>query len=205
MGARVSFLTHAPTTATDAAAFPSGDRLGERGRTWAARGRGRLDGADRVRCGPEPACVETCEVLDLPARPEPALAGWDVGEWAGRRLDEIALAHPLDLAAWLAEPDAAPHGGESLTDLVTRVRTWLSGAPDGHTAVVCEPAVARAAVVVVLAAPLAAFWRLDSGPMTLTDLRGGPDRWVVRSASAPVADGPRRAPDVARSTLRRRH
>ncbi|MDT7579105.1 MAG: hypothetical protein QOK35_369, partial [Pseudonocardiales bacterium] len=98
----------------------------------------------------------------------------------------VAAGPPEAVTAWLTDPEATPHGGESLSALVDRVRLWLATAPAGHTLAVCGPAVVRAAVVAVLGAPPSAFWRQDVAPMTATDLRGGPDRWTVRSTAAPV-------------------
>ena len=181
-GARVTLLAHAPTTATAAAAFPADEPLDARGRAWC--GSGRVPRSDRVRCAPERACVETCACMGLAAEPDPGLAGWDVGGWAGRTLDEVGAASPAEVAAWLTDPAVAPHGGETLAALVDRVGRWLAGVPSGHTLAVCGPAVVRAAVVAVLGAPATAFWRLDVAPMTWTDLRGGPSRWTVRSAAA---------------------
>jgi broad specificity phosphatase PhoE len=188
--ARVTLLAHAPTAATAAAAFPDREPLDDRGRVWAERGRGRLPRAGRVRCAPEPACVETSALLGLSAEPDAVLGGWDLGRWAGRTLDDVAAGSPGAVTAWLTDPDAVPHGGESLSALVDRVRLWLANAPGGHTLAVCGPDVVRAAVVAVLGAPPTAFWRLDVAPMTVTDLRGGPDRWTVRAAAAPVAAEP---------------
>ena len=184
--ARVTLVVHAPTAATAAAAFPAGEPLDDRGRSWAEQGRGRLPRAGRVRCAPEPACVETCAHLGLAAEPDAVLAEWDLGAWAGRTLDDVAAGSPAAVTAWLTDPDAAPHGGESLSALVERVRLWLATAPSGHTLAVCGPAVVRAAVVAVLGAPPGAFWRLDVAPMTATALRGGPDRWSVRSVATAV-------------------
>jgi len=79
-------------------------------------------------CSPARAAVETAAALGLAATVDPGLADWHLGEWRGRALDEIAAAHPAELAAWLAAPDAAPHGGESLTALLARVAGWLAGA-----------------------------------------------------------------------------
>jgi broad specificity phosphatase PhoE len=182
--ARISLLAHAPTAATAAAAFPADEPLDARGRAWAGAGRGAVPRADRVWCAPERACVETCTLLGLAAEPDPGLAGWDAGRWAGRTLDDVAAEQPAEVAAWLADPAAAPHGGESLAALVDRVGRWLAGVPGGHTLAVCGPAVVRAVVVAVLGSPATAFWRLDVAPMTVTDLRGGPDRWTVRSTGA---------------------
>ncbi len=189
-GARVTLLAHAPTGATAAAALPADDPLDDRGRAWAEDARGMLPRADRVRCAPQRACVETCARLHLTAVPDAGPAGWDLGRWAGRTLDDLAAGEPAAVSAWLADPDAAPHGGESLTALVARVQRWLAGLPAGHTLAVCGPAVVRAAVVAVLGAPPSAFWRLDVAPLTLTDLRGGPDRWTVRSTATALRPGP---------------
>lgn len=144
---------------------------------------------DRVRCAPDPACRETGDVLGLAPEVDDGVRGWDLGRWAGATLDETAAQCREDVAAWLADPSAAPHGGETLAALLARVRGWLAGAAPGHTLVICGPAVARAAVVAVLDAPAAAFWRVDVAPLTVTDLRGGPHRWTVRAAGAPLRVG----------------
>jgi broad specificity phosphatase PhoE len=107
-----------------------------------------------------------------------------MGRWAGRTLDDLAAEEPAEVAGWLTDPAAAPHGGEPLATLIERTGRWLAGLPAGHTLAVCAPAVVRAAVVAVLGAPPSAFWRLDVAPMSWTDLRGGPGRWTVRSAAA---------------------
>jgi broad specificity phosphatase PhoE len=180
-GARLTLLAHAPTAATTAAAFPVDEALDDRGRTWAREARGRVPRVDRVVTAPERACRETCEILGVPASVDAGIQGWDLGTWAGRTLEEISGRQPDDVAVWLADPRSAPHGGESLAGLIGRVRAWLGRASAGHTLAVCSPAVARAAVVVVLDAPEQAFWRLDVAPLPATDLRGGPPRWSVRT------------------------
>lgn len=183
---RVTFVGPAPTAATAAAAFPAGEPLDARGRTWAEQARERVPRAQHAVRGPEPACAQTCAVFGLDAAPQPALAGWDLGDWAGATLDRVARDRPDAVAAWLGDPDAAPHGGESLRALLARVRGWLDGLPDAHTLAVCDTALARAAVVEVLGAPPSAFWRVDAGPLTVTDLRGGPRRWTVRATGVPL-------------------
>jgi broad specificity phosphatase PhoE len=75
--------------------------------------------------------VETAAALGLAATVDAGLADWDLGEWRGRALDEVA-----GIAEWVADPDAVPHGGESLTALLARVAAWLAAvdltvAPDG--------------------------------------------------------------------------
>jgi broad specificity phosphatase PhoE len=91
------------------------------------------------------------------------------------------------VAAWLADPDAVPHGGEPLTALLARVAGRLAAADgEGHTVAVTHAAVVRAAVVVTLGAPAAGFWRIDVAPLTATVLRGGPGRWTVRGTALPL-------------------
>jgi broad specificity phosphatase PhoE len=139
-----------------------------------------------VRYGPEQACRQTCSILGLDGTVDPVLRDWGLGSWSGRTLDDVTAERPDDVAAWLTDPDAAPHGGEALTVLLARVQQWMAGLSSEHTLAVCAPAVVRAAVVAVLGAPAPAFWRIDMAPMTLTDLRGGGDRWTVRATAVPV-------------------
>lgn len=187
MNARLTLVAHAPTAATTTATVPDDPPLDDRGRGWAAAT--TAPRADRVACAPETACRETCALLHLNPVVDDGLRGWDLGTWRGHTLDELAAERPDDVAAWTTDPAAAPHGGEPLTGLLDRVQAWLAVRPSGHTLAVCGPAVVRAAVVVALAAPPAAFWRVDVAPLTLTDLRGGPSRWALRATGAPLRPG----------------
>jgi broad specificity phosphatase PhoE len=73
------------------------------------------------------------------------------------------------------------------------VAEWLASAePAGRLLAVCGPAVVRAAVVTVLGAPPVAFWRVDIARLSLTDLRGSPQGWTVRTTGAPLAHSGRR-------------
>ena len=107
--------------------------------------------------------------------------------YLGTQLLYVAADHPAEVAAWLADPDAVPHGGEPLTALLARVAGRLAAADgEGHTVAVTHAAVVRAAVVVTLGAPAAGFWRIDVAPLTATVLRGGPGRWTVRGTALPL-------------------
>ncbi|MEV6400726.1 histidine phosphatase family protein, partial [Streptomyces sp. NPDC051907] len=143
--------------------------------------------ADRALGGPSRRCAETADALGLRAAAEPALRSWDMGRWQGLRLDEVSAAEPEAVAAWLSDPQAAPHGGESLTALCERVGGWLDSLPGdaGRVLAVVEPAAVRAAVVHALALPAAAFWRLDVEPLTLTELVGRSGRWNLRCGRPP--------------------
>jgi len=143
----------------------------------------------RVRCGPEPACQQAAAAFAQPAEPVAALAGPHFGRWTGRTLDEVAGTEAPGLEAWLNDPDARPHGGESLTDLVRRLEVELRSeeSVSGRSLWVVTPLVARALPVAALAAPPALVLALDvsfGGEVRLS--RNG-DRWRLqglrRSAS----------------------
>lgn len=184
---RVTLVVHAETASTTAAAFPVDEPPTERGTSAAVAARDRVPRAGELRHAPDRACVATSTALGLDAIPDPGLRDWEAGRWAGRALDEVAAEEPGALRDWLTRPDAAPHGGEPLENLIERVGSWLSDRQAGHTLAVCGPAVARAAVVHAIGAPASGFWRIDAAPLTATDLRGGPDRWTVRATGRPLS------------------
>jgi len=138
-----------------------------------------LPAAARSFASPSARCRLTAEALGLAAEPAAALADLDVADWRGHRLDEVAARDPQAVSRWLTDPEAAPHGGESVAALCTRVGGWLDTLTDGAGRVlaVAEPAVVRAAVVHALDLPPKAFWRLDVRPLTATELSGRSGRW----------------------------
>lgn len=145
----------------------------------------RLAGAARAVFSPhEPAvrapstrCSQTADAMGLVAASEPLLRDLDVGRWRGRTVGEIAATDPDGFSAWLTDPDAAPHGGESVRQLCRRSADWLSSvAPDtGHAMAITEAAVVRAALIHALAVPARAFWHLTVPPLCAVFLtrRGG--------------------------------
>ncbi|MCF3103567.1 histidine phosphatase family protein [Streptomyces roseoverticillatus] len=150
---------------------------------------GRLPAAGRVLTAPSPRCRETAAVLGADAaEAEPALRDLDAGRWRGRELMELGASEPEALAAWLTDPDAAPHGGESVRDVIARVGGWLDGLEDGRVLAVAAPAAIRAAVVHGLALPAQSFWRLDVQPLSLTELTGRGGRWNLR-CGVPLTQG----------------
>ncbi len=182
MSSRITLVSHAPTLATNSAAFADDEPLDARGASQAAAARGRLLRAVRVLCSSAPPCRQTAEALALDAVVDPVLAEWNLGRWRGRTLDEVAAVERDAVAAWLSDPAAAPHGGESQVALLARIAAWLDSVPrDGHTVAITHAAVVRAAVLAVLHAAPAGFWRVDIAPLTATEFRGGPGRWTMRS------------------------
>lgn len=184
MTLRALLLSPATGPALRAARFDDDSPLDEHGIAQARAVAGAVPCASRHLTTPSRGCRETAAALGLSAEPAPGLAGLDVGRWRGLGLDELAAAEPEAVAAWLADPAAAPHGGESVVALVGRVGAWLDGLGDadgdGRVLAVAGPAVIRAAVVHALALPPQAFWRLDVRPLTLTALSGRAGRWNLR-------------------------
>jgi broad specificity phosphatase PhoE len=89
------------------------------------------------------------------------------------------------LSAWLAEPDVAPPGGESVADTIRRMATWLDRHAGDATRLVAvsHPAVIRAAVVHVLGAPATSFWRIGVAPLGLVRLSHDGRRWMLMAGS----------------------
>jgi broad specificity phosphatase PhoE len=143
-----------------------------------------LPKADRCWTGPELRTRQTAQALELDAEIEPMLRDCDFGAWAGQTLDEVYAREPEAVAAWLSDPTAAPHGGESIAAAIQRVRLWLADqlAPGRCTIVVTHPAVIRAAIVHALEAAPQSFWRIDIVPLSITRLSGLDGRWNLSAA-----------------------
>ncbi|MFD9096996.1 histidine phosphatase family protein [Streptomyces collinus] len=138
---------------------------------------------------PSVRCTQAADALGLVAAPEPALRDLDLGSWRGLALDDVAAADPDGFTTWLTDPDAAPHGGESVRELCRRIADWMDGtAPDtGHTVVLAEEAVVQAALIHALAVPARTFWHLGvSSPVSFTRRNGS---WEVSLGRLPGEAG----------------
>ncbi|MER7722658.1 histidine phosphatase family protein [Streptomyces sp. NPDC096323] len=196
MAVRVMLVSPAMNAALREARFAGDAPLDDSGLRRARAAAGTLPAADRTVHGPSRRCTRTADALGVRSVVEPATHDWELGRWSGARLDEVSASEPEDVAAWLADPAAAPHGGESLLDLCARVGAWLDsldldGDSPRRVLAVVEPAVVRAAVVRALELPPQAFWRIDVAPLALTDLSGRAGRWNLR-CGRPLAPGPGR-------------
>ncbi|MFI9123141.1 histidine phosphatase family protein [Streptomyces bikiniensis] len=144
--------------------------------------------ATRAYASPSARCLGTARALGLSAEPAPGLAGCAMGRWRGRTLEDVAATEGAGLAAWLSDPEAAPHGGESLRDLRVRVGAWLDALREeaGRVTAVVEPDVVRAATVHALGVPDATARRLDVRPLTAVHLSGRGGRWNLRIGEPPT-------------------
>ena len=118
---RLLLVRHAPTDATRQSAFPRDEPLDQRARREATRLAARLPQRCEAVTSPARRCRETALAAGLDPTPEPALAECDFGSWAGRSLADVDAADPAGARAWMTHPDSAPHGGESLAVLCTRI------------------------------------------------------------------------------------
>ncbi|WP_448950472.1 histidine phosphatase family protein [Labrys neptuniae] len=181
MTPRLSLLSHAATPALRAASFPLDEELDARGITSAQKLAGRFGVPARVLSSPALRARQTVEALGLQAESEAMLAECDYGRWAGLAFEAVVGAEPEGLAAWTADPDACPHGGESVSNLIRRVGAWLDQLRvDGHVLAVTHASVMRAAVVHVLGADARMFWRIEAAPLAIADLRPSSRGWSLR-------------------------
>ncbi len=203
MTARLTLICHAPTGATREARFPADEALHEAPEE-AVDGIGPGLAAARVLpaarqpaarhrlAGPERRCRETAAAFGGDFAVDAALRDQDFGRWAGRGLADVAAAEPDAMAAWMGDPAAAPHGGESVEALLLRVEGWMAGpaAAGGRTVAVTHPAVVRAAVSAALGAGVAgaaaaAFWRIEAPPLARAVLSHDGRRWALAGLLPP--------------------
>jgi broad specificity phosphatase PhoE len=191
-------VRHAPTAATRATRFPLDEPLDERGRAAAAALGAALPGGCEVLTSPALRCRQTAAAAGLhDAVVDPQLTECDFGAWAGRSLADVHAAEPETAEAWMGDPQACPHGGESLAAFAARVAAWLDGQADrdGRAIAVTHSGVVKGAVVHALGAPLHAFWQIDVAPLAITELHAHGGRWTVTRVNC-VPDPPRRAGSV---------
>jgi broad specificity phosphatase PhoE len=186
---RLTLVRHAASDATRRSAFPVDEPLDARGLAEAHALRPRLERCDVAWTSPAARARQTAEALGLDATVAPQLDEGDFGAWRGRTLAELDTEDPVAVAAWIEDPAAAPHGGESLLVLLERVRGWLDAhAHDGQRIVaVTHAGPIRAALVCALDAPAQAFWRFDVAPLSRTVLHAHDGRWTVRAVNLPPA------------------
>jgi broad specificity phosphatase PhoE len=188
MGPRITLISHATTRALRAATFGGDDALDEVGTAQARSLAGSVGAVTRCWSSPARRARETAAALNLTAVVDERLRECDYGRWTGLKFSQVLLREPRKLVRWMRDPSTAPHGGESIPQVLERVAAWLreQEREPGHTVAVTHSSVIRAAIVHVIQAQLPAFWRIDVTPLSRTELRTNGRRWVLRSI-APLA------------------
>ena len=191
MTIRLHLLCAASTPAIRSASFPSNEPLDKEGRKALAAFTGSLPPFNKAWISPGLSAVQTAGGLAISATADARLRDCDFGRWAGLSLGAVHAAEPGVLAAWLSDPAAAPHGGESFADVMARVQAWMDGLLDGSGSVlaITHPSIIRAAIASALGASPSALSRIDVAPLTRARLSGACGRWTL-SALLPF-----RAPD----------
>jgi broad specificity phosphatase PhoE len=190
MPLRVTFVAAARSAPLLAERFEDDRPLDQAGWDEVQRVAGELlplAGAELRYCSPTPRSRATGDALGYTPLVQPALRDCGMGRWRGLTLGEAMAREPDAVDAWLADPRATPHGGESLLAFVSRVGGWLDTRPaadGGRIVAVAEPAVVRAALVYALKAPPATYWNLDVRPLSTITVTGRAGRWNLRFDAA---------------------
>jgi broad specificity phosphatase PhoE len=186
--ARLVLICHASTAAVRSSSFPADEPLDEHGKVSAVALAGRLPNADRWFTSPELRTRQTAEALGFVAAVEPALRDCDYGAWRGRSFEDVYAREPEAVTTWFRNPEAVPHGGESVLSLMQRVADWLQGEQVHHrrSIVVAHSSIIRAAIVHAIGAPPQSYWRIDIAPLSITRLSGDNDRWNLASSGCMV-------------------
>ncbi|WP_046726684.1 histidine phosphatase family protein [Streptomyces humi] len=192
MSLRVTFVAAARSSPLLAERFEDDRPLDQAGWQEVQRVIGELlplAAAELRYCSPTPRSRATGEGLGYAPLVQLALRDCDMGRWRGLTLGEAMAREPDLVDAWLADPRATPHGGESLLGFIARVGGWLDTRPvgdGGRIVAVAEPSVIRAAVVYALKAPPSTYWNIDVRPLSTTTVTGLAGRWNLRFDAVPA-------------------
>jgi len=98
----------------------------------------------------------------------------DFGAWEGLTFTEVRERWPSEVTTWLADPDAAPPGGESFAEVSTRVTAALYrvlAGRDGQTVlIVSHVTPIKTLVAAALLAPPAALYRMHLDVAALCEI-----------------------------------
>jgi broad specificity phosphatase PhoE len=184
---QLTLVSHAATEAQRRAAFPGDEPVPEHETARITAMNWKALASAQVWSGPEQRTRQTSQALGLPVTVDVSLQDCDYGHWRGRTIEQLQADDSEGVLTWLRDPSAAPHGGESLEKLVSRVGNWMDKRQAAKRVIaVTHPAVIRAAIVHALQIPVHTFWRIDIAPLTLTDLRFNNRVWTVRSSGCPL-------------------
>jgi broad specificity phosphatase PhoE len=186
MSVILTLICHASTQAVRNAAFPVDEPLDPQGHAKASAAAADMRRVDAAWTSPALRARQTAAALELNATVDPTLRDIDFGVWSGRSLVEVEATDPVAVAAWMTDCSAAPHGGESIIDLLRRIAPWfetVAGA-EGRVVAVTHPSVIRAAIILALDAKPDSFWRIDIPPLCRARLRGNAGRWTLLSIGA---------------------
>ena len=183
MSIRLHLLCAASTSATRAVSFPANEPVDELGRKALSALADTLPPFEKIWASPALCAVQTGEALKLCANNDALLRDCDFGRWAGRTFSAVQAAEPDALAAWLSDPAAAPHGGESFAAVMARAKTFLDRmlSASGSTLAITHPTIIRACIACALDAGAHAMGHIDISPLSRATLSGASGRWTFKA------------------------
>ncbi|WP_248738900.1 histidine phosphatase family protein [Pseudomonas sp. MWU12-2029] len=175
---RLTLICHARTVSQKLARFPTDEPVEESALASDLLAT-RFAIPRRLICGPELRTRQTAEGFGHDATVDEALRDCDWGRWQGLSIKDLQRNEPEALQAWLDDPGAAPHGGESVAQLGERVAGWLATlqTTPGHVVAVTHPFIIRAALMQVMQGQ--AFHSIDVEPLAVVELSFF-GRWRLR-------------------------
>ncbi|NUW34698.1 histidine phosphatase family protein [Nonomuraea sp. SMC257] len=182
------FVRHASTPGMRAARFPLAEEDADAASLTRAAALAPVVAGPVAWSAPGAAARRTAAAIGGEARVVPALAEADHGRWRGLPYERVAREEPDALARWLADPHAAPHGGESLAAHAERVAGWLESVRAEPGVVVCDAGTIRAALGHALGLDPLRAARFDLAPLSVTELSAVRGGWRVTHVNrvAPV-------------------
>lgn len=135
-------------------------------------------GGDVLVCSPMLRTRQTASIIGARIGLEPVVVeGLEearFGEWDGLTFAEVMRGWPDEMAAWLASPDVAPPGGESLREVSARISRALdlvlAEHPGKRIVVAAHVGTIRALTARALGAPLDSMNRMELAPASITTL-----------------------------------
>ncbi len=135
-------------------------------------------GGDVLVCSPMLRTRQTAAIIGARTGLEPVvidgLEEGRFGEWDGFTFAEVMTGWPDHMADWLASPDVAPPGGESLRQVSARVSVALdrvlAAYPGRRILVAAHVGTIRSMTARALEAPLSSMNRMELAPASITTL-----------------------------------
>ncbi|MBZ9781700.1 histidine phosphatase family protein [Pseudomonas sp. REP124] len=168
---RLTLICHARTVAQKLARFPTNEPVEMDWQSAKGSRSAQFKGSPRLMSAPELRARQTAELFGETVEIVEALRDCDLGRWSGVRIKDLQQSEPENLEGWLAAPDSAPHGGESVTQVIERVADWLTTleSTPGHVVAITHPFIIRAALTHVLHS--SAFNLIDVEPLSAIELQ----------------------------------
>ena len=117
---------------------------------------------------------EVASVTGVSVVTEEGFRETDFGAWEGLTFAEVLQRWPDEMAAWLADPEVAPPGGESFAEVSERVTAALHRVLAGRTGqrilIVSHVTPIKTLVAAALLAPPAALYRMHLDVAALCEI-----------------------------------